>query len=163
MTSSPPLESNPSPSASGWNPWPAGLVAFLSLFVVAVVSFGIFAVRQPQELVSSNYYDQEIRYQEHIDRVARAGAVSNAAVVSVDASARALALTLPKGSVGQVEFYRPANAQWDRILPLALDGEGRQRIDLSGLHAGLWRIRVLWSVGTLDYLREVRFVSQGEK
>ncbi len=161
MTSSPSLESKPSLSAAGWNPWPVGLVVFLGVFVACVVSFGVFAVRQPQDLVSPDYYDREIRYQEHIDRVARAGAASSGMSVSVDVATRTLALALSRGAVGQVEFYRPANAQWDRILPLALDTEGCQRIDLSGLQAGLWRIRVVWSVGGLDYLREVRFVSPG--
>jgi len=161
MTSIPSLESNPSPSAEGWNPWPVGLVVVLGLFATGVFSFGVFAVRHSRDLVSADYYDREIRYQEHIDRVARAGAVSSGALVSVDATTRTLSLVLSRGAVGQVEFYRPANAQWDRILPLALDREGRQRIDLSGLQAGLWRIRVLWSVGGLDYLREVRFVSLG--
>ena len=161
MTSSRPLDPNPSPSTPGWNPWPAGLVAFLGLFVVAVVSFGVFAIRQPQDLVSADYYDREIRHQEQIDRVARTGASSTAASVSVEATAGVLTLALPTGSVGQVEFYRPANAQWDRILPLALDPEGRQRMDLSGLRSGLWRIRVLWSVGGVEYFREVRFVSRG--
>jgi len=136
-------------------------VAFLGLFVVAVVSFGVFAIRQPQDLVSADYYDREIRHHEQIDRVARTGASSSSASVSVEATAGVLTLALPTGSVGQVEFYRPANAQWDRILPLALDPEGRQRMDLSGLRSGLWRIRVLWSVGGVEYFREVRFVSRG--
>lgn len=161
MTSSPRLDSCPSPSGTGWNPWPAGLIAFLVVFVMAVVSFGVFAIRQPQDLVSVDYYDREIRHQEQIDRVTRADVVSDAASVSVDAAAQALCLALPPGSTGQVEFYRPANARWDRTLPLAVDQRGRQRMDLTGLQAGLWRIRVSWTVGGLDCFREVRFVSRG--
>ena len=161
MTSIPSLESNPSPSAEGSNPWPVGLVVVLGLFATGVFSFGVLAVRHSQDLVSADYYDREIRYQEHIDRVARAGAASSGTSVSVDVATRTLVLVLSRDAVGQVELYRPANAQWDRILPLALDMEGRQRINLSGLQAGLWRIRVVWKAGALDYFREVQFVSSG--
>lgn len=156
MTSSPPLE-NPSSPTAEWNPWPAGLAVVLGLFATGVFSFGVFAVRHSQDLVSPDYYDQEIRHQEHIDRVTRTAAAS----VAITGSRNTLALALPPGAVGRVELYRPANAQWDRILPLSLDKEGRQWMDLSGLQAGLWRIRVVWKAGGLDYFREVRFVSPG--
>ena len=52
-------------------------------------------------------------------------------------------------------------AQSSATDALALDPDGRQRVELSDLQSGLWRIRVVWKAGGLDYFREVRFVSQG--
>ena len=161
MTSSSPLKPDLAPSASSWNPWPTGLVVVLGLFATGVFSFGVFAVRHSQDLVSPDYYDREIRHQEHMDQVTRTDAASSAASVAITGSPTVLALALPPGAVGRVELYRPANAQWDRVVPLALDPEGRQRVELSDLQSGLWRIRVVWKAGGLDYFREVRFVSPG--
>ena len=82
MTSFSPLKPDLAPSASSWNPWPTGLVVVLGLFATGVFSFGLFAVRHSQDLVSPDYYDREIRHQEHMDRVTRTDAASSAASVA---------------------------------------------------------------------------------
>ncbi len=51
--------------------WPGG---FFILFGGYIAGFIVFASRQKMDLVRNDYYDQEIRYQQQIDRVQRTAA-----------------------------------------------------------------------------------------
>jgi nitrogen fixation protein FixH len=141
-----------------WNPWPVGLVAFLVSFFCAVVGFGIFATRHHQDLVSPDYYEREIRFQEQIERVARTEALSSEVSVALVPGSGQLELRMPANSTGTIKFYRPANAQLDLQFPLILDAQGRQRLDVSALKPGLWKAHVEWKSGTVEYFKDVPVV-----
>lgn len=146
------------PLKPSWNPWPYGLVAFLGTFVCAVVSFGIIAIRNNQDLVSPDYYDHEIRFQEQIERVARTEALSSEVTVALLAGSGQLELQVPANSVGTIKLYRPADARLDLIFPLILDAQGRQRLDVSALKPGLWKAHVQWKSGTEEFYKDVPVV-----
>ena len=55
---------------------------------------------------------------------------------------------------GRLTLYRPSDAQADFSLPLALDGNGQQRVSLERVVAGHWILKVRWSAGTRDYYFE---------
>ncbi|HRI16018.1 MAG TPA: FixH family protein [Verrucomicrobiota bacterium] len=146
------------PLNPSWNPWPHGLAAFLSLFACAVAGMGIFATRHNQDLVSPDYYEQEIRYQEQIDRVTRTQALTDPVTVALSPDGRTLELRLPVAAQGTVQLYRPAEARLDREFPLALDAQGRQRLDLNPLKPGLWRARVQWQQGGQEFFRAANVI-----
>ncbi len=146
------------PLKPSWNPWPYGLVAFLGSFFCAVVGFGIFATRHHQDLVSPDYYDHEIRFQEQIDRVARTEALSSEVTVALVAGSGQLELQVPANSVGTIKLYRPADARLDLIFPLILDAQGRQRLDVSALKPGLWKAHVQWKSGSEEFFKDVPVV-----
>lgn len=141
-----------------WNPWPYGLAAFLGLFASAVVAFGIFAIRHPQDLVGTDYYEQEIRFQQRMDQVARAQALEHTVRADLAQDGKTLHLTLPSQSTGKIQFYRPSNAGFDREEALGLDPAGKQSVDVSRLQSGPWRARVLWQSGGQDFFREFPLV-----
>ena len=49
--------------ASGWNPWPAAIIAFFTLAVLGCGAFVAFCARHPADLISANYYEEEVRFQ----------------------------------------------------------------------------------------------------
>lgn len=146
------------PLKPSWNPWPYGLVAILGTFVCGVVSFGIIAIRNNQDLVSPDYYDQEIRFQQQINRVARTEALSSEVTVALVPGSGQLQLQVPANSVGTLKLYRPADARLDLVFPLTLDAQGRQRFDVSGLKPGLWKARLQWKSGSEEYFKDVPVV-----
>jgi hypothetical protein len=143
------------------NLWPIGIISVFVVFITATVSLVVFACSQKVDLVSDDYYEQEIRFQNHLDRANRAQALVQAAAITCDASANRVQVTLPQPLsttplAGVIKFYRPSAAGLDRDFPLQLDAAGRQSLDVSAMAAGYWKIRVLWTADEKDYFAEQR-------
>jgi nitrogen fixation protein FixH len=140
------------------NPWPVGLVIFFILFGAYIVGFVIFASRQKMDLVREDYYDQEIRFQQQIDRAQRSAPILADADIQYDRADDQVTVSLPsvkqKDISGTVSFYRPSDADLDRNVKLGLDGAGRQSVSVRLLRAGLWKVRVQWSAAGQEYFFE---------
>jgi len=151
----------------GRNPWPAGIIATFALFIAGTVGLVILSARNHVELVSPDYYERELRYQEQINRRERTQALPDQARVSYDAAQGSIFVALPAAQArvaqGRIQLYRPSDARLDREVPLALDGKGIQRLDAKQLHAGPWNVRVQWSVDGKEYfLNRSIVVSPGQ-
>jgi len=140
------------------DPWPLGLGLALLLFAAGVVGFAVFSSMQREDLVSGAYYDEEVRYQQQIDReraVLESGAAPTVALDARRPVARVVfPAAAPRPEGGEIALYRPANAALDRTLPLRLDCARTQEIALAGLPSGLWRVRLRWQASGRDYAAE---------
>ena len=113
------------------------------------------------DLVGTDYYDQEIRYQDQIDRLRRTAAVG--AAVQVKYTPGRIEILIPtehlsKGVVGAVHFYRPSDARLDHEIPLAVNTVGKQSIVTAGLSRGHWRVRVGWKSGGEEFYHDETIV-----
>jgi hypothetical protein len=136
------------------NFWPYGIIAAFVLFLVGTAALIVIAATHRDSLVSSDYYDREIRFQNHLDSAARAR--QSGATVTFDAAARRIGISLPAAQIsqslsGQIELYRPSAAGLDRQFKLQPDANGVQWLDVTGLPAGPWEVRVAWNAGGQDY------------
>jgi nitrogen fixation protein FixH len=135
--------------------WPIGIIAFFALALVFLVTFVIWASRQREDLVAQNYYDNEVRFQKQLDQMNRTQPLASQVAVAYDAVLRNIVITLPAAqaanAVGQIKLYRPSDAALDRSVPLAVNSNGVQQLDAKSLPAGLWKIRVQWSVDGEEY------------
>jgi len=159
-----PVSAIPKPVVSRprWEPWPIGIAVFLLVFVACVASLITFAVRQKMDLVRPDYYEEEIRYQVQFDRVTRTRALGKAAQLVADIHRREMRVSIPTTHVGglirgTIQFYRPSDAGQDRVIPLKPGKDGSQVESMLGLGAGLWRARVRWAAGGLEYSMEESF------
>jgi len=139
-----------------WDPWPIGITAFLVVFAGCVAGFIAFAVRQQNDLVRPDYYEEEIRYQTQMNRIERTHSLGTSAAVTADVAGRELTVRIPVShlatlSLGTVQLYRPSDAGRDRVVKLTPSAEGRQVVSLTDLEPGLWRARVRWTSGGLEY------------
>lgn len=146
-----------------WNPWPASIVAFFTAAILGCGGFVAFCTRHPADLVTKDYYEQEVRYQGQIERMQRAEGRAQLASVSYDATSKAIRIALaPSGSQaiasGSIQLYRPAAVNQDRQLKLAPDANGMQTIDAGQLAPGLWKVRVSWSAEGQDYFMDRKII-----
>jgi hypothetical protein len=145
------------------NYWPHGIILAVALFVAGTAGLIVLAAAHRSDLVSPDYYDQEIRYQARLDSRGRAQALGPAAAVDYDDARRELAITLPsdhvrRGATGRVQLYRPSAAGLDRQFKLEPDPSGRQIISVADVRAGLWQVQVSWSVEGQDYFLDRKIV-----
>ena len=148
------------------NPWPYAIVAYFIVFASAIAAWITFAVRQNMDLVRKDYYEEEIRYQQQIDRQNRTQAIRSEVNVSYDGTQQAITLTLPatharQQARGTIQLYRPSDASLDRTMQLAVNAEGAQRLDAKSLRPGLWKVRVQWTAAGQDYFFDEAVVIGG--
>jgi nitrogen fixation protein FixH len=145
------------------NFWPVGVVLTLVLFFAGTVGLVVMACSQRADLVSANYYEEEIGFQKQINRADRTARLEFKAAVSYDAVAKRLILSLPTGvadpaAQGQIQLYRPSEAALDQQVALHLNSNGAQAIDAAALKPGLWRVRVNWTAGGREFYLDQKVV-----
>ena len=137
------------------NLWPTAIIAFFIVFATFIAIYLTWAFRQNQDLVSENYYENEVRFQQQLDRVKRTQSLATQTAVTFDAVRKSIRVTLPTGQAqsasGRIRLYRPSNAKLDHDVPMALNADGAQTVDATALAAGLWKVRVEWSANGQDY------------
>jgi nitrogen fixation protein FixH len=145
------------------NLWPLGIVVTFVLFFAGTVGLIVIACSQKADLVSADYYEQELKFQGRIDRVERTRHAATQATVAYDAAGKCITVSLPAdqaghGVSGHIELYRPSASGLDRTVKLEPDTGGVQRLDASGLAPGLWRVRVSWTADHQDYFLDQKVV-----
>jgi hypothetical protein len=143
------------------NLWPLGITLTFVLFFCGMTTVVVIATTHRDSLVSENYYEQELKYQEQINSTARARQAG--ASLDYDSAARKIVIALPAAPAthdlsGQIELYRPSAAGLDRQFVLRPDASGRQSLDTSGFAAGPWEVRVAWNAGGKDYFLNEKIV-----
>ena len=142
------------------NLWPYAIIATFVLFASYIGYMVQQALRTDVELVSPNYYQQELAYQQRMESVARTAALPAPVQVRYEAAAQRLTLELPAalaapGVRGQVHFFRPSDQKLDFTLPFAPVGRpGRQLLSTARLRPGHWRLRLDFTASGQAYFIE---------
>jgi hypothetical protein len=134
--------------------WPYAIMIWMALFATGIVSFVVVAQKNHVDLVGADYYDQEMKFQQQIDRVANTRSVKRE--ISVRYSAGEIDIALPpeharQNPTGSIQLYRPSDASLDQQVALAVGKNGDQKIDATKLRPGLWKVRITWKVGPEEY------------
>lgn len=156
----------PVSNKSRFNPWPYAIIAWFVLFATGMAAWVVVAVRNDVDLVRDDYYEQEILFQQQIDRVARTGAAGQAGL-DYDAAAKAITIQLPAGHArqhasGRIDLYRPSDARLDHQFTLVLNGDGVQQLDARALRPGLWKVRVQWKVNGEEFYFDRQIIIAGK-
>src|SRR5215831_167193 len=95
------------------NLWPYGIGLAFAIFGLGTASLVVMACSQKVDLVSSDYYEQELKFQGQIDRARRTGSLGVEACVAYDRLKKAITISLPARQVepsltGRIQLYRPS-------------------------------------------------------
>ena len=154
----------PKPAPTQRSPWPYAIIAAFVLFGCFIGYMVRQAMRTSVDLVSPDYYAQELRHQQRMNAVARTAALPAGAVtVGYDAAAATLTLRLPAAVAsqqpsGQVQFFRPSDQTLDFNVPLQPDTQGQQRLSTAKLRPGYWRVRLDFTAAGQAYFVEKSIV-----
>jgi hypothetical protein len=98
------------------------------------------------DLVSKDYYKDELRYQDKIDGMANAARISD---VEITQDKESVTITLPKelkGNTleGEVWFYCVTDDRKDQKFPLAVDTAGKQTFLKTRLFKTNYQVKLNW-------------------
>jgi hypothetical protein len=137
------------------------------VFIVfgSMISYMVYRCMQtPVNLVSEQYYKDELAYQTVIDGTRQANALSGKLVL-VQEAGETVRLTLPndmrgKAAEGAIFFYCPSDVSRDRRIPLKVDAVGEQLIGKGIVPEGHYTVKVSWQAAGVNYFMEQPFVIQ---
>jgi len=115
----------------------------------------------PVDLVTKEYYKDELGYQQVIDARQKADALSEK--VELRQTGQVITVVLPQemrnaAVTGSIQFYCASDASRDRKVSLQVDGAGRQEIAAEQVRAGRYTVRVQWESKGVSYFEEKPFV-----
>lgn len=132
-------------------------IAFVYIIFVAGIGFLVFkASSQKFDLVTKDYYDQELKYQEVIDQAANTARLSTSLIV--EKSASGLSITFPpemRNKEKTIDFYLyyPANAKRDFRKSINID-ENEFTQALPEAMKGKYELKLSWEVEGVKYYFE---------
>ena len=138
-----------------WN-WGYTLTVVFIAFA-AHISYLVYRCTQEKfDLVSADYYNQELRYQDKIDGAQNAKKLDTIKLTQTPAE---LSIQLPqqldgKTVTGEVWLYCPANAALDCKQPLQVNKEGCMLIDKKRLAPVIYTAKISWQEGDIKYYNE---------
>ena len=135
----------------------------LIVYIVFVSGIGFMVYKastQNTDLVTTDYYTKELKYQEKIDEVKRVSALS--APVEYIIKDNALTIQFPKDFAGkqlagEAVLYCPSDEKKDVKKDFTLKDEPLQ-IEIPAGSKGLYELHLSWKDGTITYYFEKKIV-----
>ena len=139
--------------------WGWGIALVYIFFAVATLTFVIFSRFHQMDLVTKEYYEEELKYEEQINRQKRTIALENGLEWEYARAAKTVILKFPhdlleQSITGNIIFFRPSDATQDKVIPILLSEEGHQLINIAHLSAGMWRMKIFWNISEHEYYNE---------
>lgn len=135
--------------------WKIGLL--YGGFVVMIITLAFRASSEKVELVTKNYYEEELKYQERIDQQHMADSLHLRPEWTVGHGH--VSMKIPSTDhvaevKGTVKFYCPSDAQKDFSYPFTAKTDSDVVISHAGLAHSLYRVNVEWTQDSHQLLSE---------
>lgn len=130
-------------------------ILYLS-FVGLILTLVFMAYGHKVELVSKDYYAQELKYQDKIDAINNANAIPGCISHTVTKKEISLQINpeiLTPDFKGQIYFYRPSDSSKDKKIDM-LFRDKKQTISTGELTHGTYKMQLSWTSGGKPYFRE---------
>lgn len=140
--------------------WGNRILAVILVFIAGMGYLVYRSINTNYDLVSQEYYKDELEYQKVIDGTNRAGTLGNPASLSQTDSG--ILLRLPqemqgKTVSGTVYFYCATDVKKDRKLALNVNAAAEQLIPAEKLAPGNYTVKISWEAGNLNYYSEMYY------
>lgn len=126
-------------------------------FVILISSMVLISSRNKSELVSKDYYAQELKYQGRIDAFENEKALKVS--IQYQLTSKHIILTFPQTEInktfsGEVLFFRPSDSSKDLKVKLNFSENGEQLIEKSSLTKGVYKMCITWNNNNKVFYKE---------
>ena len=132
------------------------IIAFI-LFATMIITLVVLCMRQDFDLVSDNYYEKELKFQDQIDATINAAPFDSAIHISVTAEEIVLAMPasgLKNFKEGEVLFYRASDSNLDVLQDLSFNAQGIQSFARDHFVMGNYRVKISWEADGKTFYHE---------
>lgn len=135
----------------GWN-----IVFAFTGFVAFIVYLAIRSFQTNIDLVTEDYYQQELQYQQQIEKMANTKHLAvNLTIAQKD---QQLIIQFPEAMTeeisGTISLFRPSDARFDLTEAIAINTGQQHRLNVDQLPKGHYKVKVDWKTGAEAYYSE---------
>lgn len=141
-----------------WGKW---IVVSFVLFAGFIATLVTVCVRQDISLVSKDYYQEELVYQDQIGRIQNASLLTKKPTIKIiDKSTLQIDFDqFNKIEKGELRLFRPSDAAMDKKFAVTASDTPTQRFSMVAMHKGMYRARMVWTMGGKEFfIEEVIFI-----
>lgn len=137
--------------------WGLRIVILYLSFVALIVTLVAMCFGEKVELVTKDYYKQELEYQGKIDAMNNANNSDFNPGFKLDKNNLRILVNpefLLAGYEGEIYFFRPSDSSKDFKLKMEFNANGEQIISRDKFRKGLYKIQMSWVSGNKNYFKE---------
>ena len=137
--------------------WGHGIALFYIVFASVMVYFAVKSTQHDHSLVVDNYYEEDLKYQQHFEKLENSKSLENDVKINHDPTSQNIKISFPKEKrniAGTIHFYRPSDKSKDLKVKINLDQNFEQSLPVSQLSSGLWKLKVEWQADGTPFYKE---------
>src|SRR5687768_12027779 len=132
-----------------WGKWIITAYVFFAVFISVLVTI---CVKQDISLVAPDYYNQELDFQQQIDRANNAQQLAvKPEILIVNNSVQISFRDFNALQSGELKLFRPSNAKSDLIFELKATPDTLQLFDLHLRQKGMYKAKMKWTMNDKEY------------
>ncbi|MFZ4589897.1 MAG: FixH family protein [Ignavibacteria bacterium] len=140
--------------------WGYRIAIGFTAFCLVTIGVTIYLMNQKVDIVTDNYYEKELKYQEQLDKVARTRALKES--FEITNTGKELIIKFPNlpdknQSKDLISLYRPSDDSKDVKIPVLTDTSRTQVVSVDRLVKGYWKVKINWTSGGSEYYYESVF------
>jgi len=134
--------------------WGTGIVLFFVVFVSLMISFVVFSLKQNNDLVADDYYQQGADYTKHMEVSKRSAIYRDS--ISIQTKGENVEIKVSKTFSQKVDtvkafFFRPSNKKQDYTLDFSAK-QVSAIIEKKNLAHGRYQVKLSWKMDNEQYL-----------
>lgn len=135
--------------------WGKSIVVAFVLFALFIGVLVFVCVKQDISLVSKNYYQEELAYQQQMERMKNTEDLDvKPAMKVVDGQLEIRFVDFDQLEKGELKLFRPSDVSLDKSFPLTATTDVIQQIDVAHLPAGMYKAKLQWAMNGKEYYLE---------
>jgi hypothetical protein len=135
-----------------WGKW---IIVSFVLFAIFIGTLVTVCVKQNIGLVSKNYYNDELVYQDQIKRISNTTELQQKPAISKhDNNIKIRFDKQFRIQRGQVKFYCPSNPEMDKDFELAITEDNSQTFNIDSFQKGMYKAKLTWIMDGKEYYYE---------
>ena len=132
------------------------------LYLLFMIMIGILVYKstnQKLDLVSEDYYDKAVKYQNQINNIQNTQALADKPASIFNKNENVVEIKFPDNFIdtkikGTLFFFKPDNANLDFSVNIELNENNIQKIQANKLSRGNWKLKTNWTVNNTSYYQE---------
>lgn len=137
--------------------WGIKIIIAFVVFAMGIGTMVGISMSKNTDLVSENYYEKELKYQDKIDMINRTNALPEK--VSIENNSAAVKIKFPaaysnENISGTINFYRAMDKKKDFSVEIKKAENGAQEIATDKMDKGNWKMEIIWKMNGKDYFNQ---------
>jgi hypothetical protein len=134
--------------------WGKGIVFSIIIFLTLSLAMVFHFMNQRVDLVTDNYYEKTLIYQNNINEAKRSSKIDKAVVLEYTGNQLKFVFPdsiAPQMSDAELYFYRPSDSKMDFKTLIRVEKNGELVLDISKIVRGYWKVRMKWLMNKESY------------